>query len=289
MKTAHDLFEKMLLINAVERELLRLFDTGLLRGTVHTCIGQEGVAAGVVGALDPSRDVVCSNHRGHGHYIAHTDDCLGLIAEVMGRTEGVCRGVGGSQHLHARNFYSNGVLGGMSPVATGIAFAEKAKGEGGIVVVFMGDGSLGEGVIYESFNMASLWQLPIMFVVEANGYAQSTAVADEQAGQIADRAKSFGIRSDRVDGNDVLLTHKIASEIVGRIRDTSEPHFLLCDTYRLAPHSKGDDNRPIEEIASAAKRAPILRIKASLDAADAFRIDARVNERITSIVAGLID
>ncbi len=287
MKTRHELFETMLTINAVEHELLRLFDTGVLRGTVHTCIGQEGVAAGIVGSLDSGRDVVCSNHRGHGHYIAHTDDCKGLIAEVMGREEGVCRGVGGSQHLHTKNFYSNGVLGGMAPVATGIAFAEKRQETGGIVVVFMGDGSLGEGVIYEAFNMAALWKLPILYVVEANGYAQSTAVVDEQAGQIADRARSFGITSERVDGNDVVLTHKVACDIVANMRETRNPHFLMCDTYRLAPHSKGDDNRDPEEIRKASEFAPIVRLRASVPTGEANEIERRVSSRIREIVASL--
>lgn len=287
MKSPLELFETMLTINAVEQELLRLFDTGVLRGTVHTCIGQEGVAAGVIGALESDRDIVCSNHRGHGHFIAHTNDCRGLVAEIMGREEGVCGGIGGSQHLHAKNFYSNGILGGMAPVATGMALAEKDRGEGGVVVVFMGDGSLGEGVIYEAFNMAALWELPILFVVEANKYAQSTPVAFEQAGELADRARSFGIASERVDGNDVILTHRMACDIVADIRKTCRPRFLMCDTYRLAPHSKGDDNRDPEEIRKAQSFAPIVRLRPSLPAEAVKDIEGRVERRIRELIASL--
>lgn len=288
MLSSRELYETMRVINAVETTLLRLFDAGVLRGTVHTCVGQEGVAAGVVGALDPARDVVCSNHRGHGHYIAFTKDCAGLIAEVMGREEGVCRGVGGSQHLHAPNFYSNGVLGGMTPVATGMAFAEKAKGSGAVVAAFVGDGALGEGVVYEALNIAALWRLPILFVVEANGYAQSTPIALEQAGRLFDRAASFGVESARVDGNDVEETHRVASEFVAAMRRDGGARFLFCDTYRLAPHSKGDDTRPRAEIERAQLRSPIARLKATLPSPLADEIDAEVRTRIDGVVTRLM-
>ncbi|HMJ24673.1 MAG TPA: thiamine pyrophosphate-dependent enzyme, partial [Pyrinomonadaceae bacterium] len=161
-------FQQMLTVRIVEERLLRLFSEGLLHGTVHTCLGQEGCAVGVVSALNAERDVVFSNHRGHGHFLAYCDDVDGLIAELMGRRTGVCAGVGGSQHLHQKNFYSNGILGGIVPVATGMALAEKAKESDSIVIVFLGDGAFGEGVVYEAFNIAALWDLPILFVVELN-------------------------------------------------------------------------------------------------------------------------
>ena len=171
------MYETMALIRAVETSLLDLFGKGKLRGTVHTGIGQEAIAAGVLAALDLERDVICSNHRGHGHYLAYCGDAKGLIAEVMGLPVGVCRGVGGSQHLHKRNFYSNGILGGMAPVSVGMALAEKTSKSGAVVVQFAGDGALAEGAFYESFNIAALWKLPYMLVVEDNGYAQSTPKA----------------------------------------------------------------------------------------------------------------
>ena len=165
---------RMLLIRTVEERLLRLFAGGKLFGTTHTCIGQEACAVGVVGALDLERDIIFSSHRCHGHFLMYTDDPTSLIAEILGRQTGVCSGRGGSQHLCVRNFHSNGVQGGIIPVATGVALAEKLKRTGAVTVCFLGDGTLGEGVIYEAFNLASLWRLPILYVLEHNQYAQST-------------------------------------------------------------------------------------------------------------------
>jgi hypothetical protein len=150
----------MFFIRRFEETLLDLFSLGKLVGTTHTYIGQEANAIGLIDHLDPDVDTIFSNHRCHGHYLAFTDDAFGLLCEVMGKAPGVCGGKGGSQHLCKGNFYSNGVLGSIVPVATGIALAEKRKGTGRGLDVFLGDGTLGEGVTYESLNIASLWQLP---------------------------------------------------------------------------------------------------------------------------------
>ena len=165
-------YERMFFIRRFEETLLDLFSLGKLVGTTHTYIGQEANAVGIIDHLDPAVDVVFSNHRCHGHYLAFADDPFGLMCEVMGKGPGVCGGKGGSQHLCRGNFYSNGVLGSIVPVATGIALAEKKKGSGAVSTVFLGDGTLGEGVTYESLNIASLWKLPVLFVVENNHYAQ---------------------------------------------------------------------------------------------------------------------
>lgn len=169
-----DLYEQMLRIRRFEELLLQLFSQGRLRGTVHTCLGQEAIAVGLVGALDPTRDTVSSNHRGHGHFLAFQPDLRGLLAEILGRAAGVCQGLGGSQHLHVPNFYSNGILGGMAPVTAGMALAQKLDGRHGVSVVFSGDGAMAEGVVYEALNMAALWRLPLLLAVEHNGMAQST-------------------------------------------------------------------------------------------------------------------
>src|SRR3989337_2518710 len=187
-------YERMYFIRRFEETLLDLFGQGKLVGTTHTYIGQEADAVGVISHLDPERDVVFSNHRCHGHYLAFADDPFGLMCEVMGKGPGVCGGKGGSQHLCRGNFYSNGVLGSIVPVATGIALAEKKKGSGAVSTVFLGDGTLGEGVSYESLNMASLWRLPVLFVVENNRYAQTTPIALNLAGEIAPRFRAFGIQ-----------------------------------------------------------------------------------------------
>ena len=193
------LYERMYFIRRFEESLLDLFSQGKLVGTTHTYIGQEANGVGIIDHLEPERDVVFSNHRCHGHYLAFTDDAFGLLCEVMGKAPGVCGGKGGSQHLCKGNFYSNGVLGSIVPVATGIALAEKKKGTGAVSTVFLGDGTLGEGVTYESLNIASLWKLPVLFVVENNHYAQSTPVELELAGSIPARAAAFGIETAELD------------------------------------------------------------------------------------------
>ncbi len=281
------LFAKMVEIRAVETALLELFAAGKLRGTVHTCLGQEAIAAGVVGALDLARDAVCSNHRGHGHFLAYGGDVRGLIAEIMGRPDGVCGGLGGSQHLHHRNFYANGILGGMSPVAAGIALAEKAKGSGAITVVFHGDGAMAEGATYETMNIASLWQLPLLIVVEANGVAQSTPIAREVAGDLVLRGRALGIKSTRIDGNDALAVDETARRLVTEIRDGGGPRLLVCDTYRLGPHSKGDDDRDPAEIAAARRRCPIARARTRLDPDWCDATEADANRAVAAIVAEL--
>jgi acetoin:2,6-dichlorophenolindophenol oxidoreductase subunit alpha len=275
--TLHDrlwsLYRQMFQIRSVEESLLELYSRGLLFGTVHTCIGQEVCAVGVTQALDPDRDVIWSSHRGHGHYLAFTGNLRGLISEVLGKAGGTCGGVGGSQHLHSTNFYSNGVLGGTVPCAVGCAFAEKFKATGGVVVVFLGDGAMAEGVVYESFNIASLWNLPILFVLEDNGYAQSTPKVLEHAGDIASRAESFRIPTIKRRAVDILEVSRAAQSIVDRIRRDSHPRLLALETFRLAPHSKGDDTRPLEELAALKKADPLHLLRQELCVLDGDRLD----------------
>lgn len=278
-------FKKMSLIRAVEDSLLAVFETGAIRGTVHTCIGQEGIAVGVIEALDCERDIVCSNHRGHGHFLALTGDAEGLISEILGLDSGVCRGVGGSQHLHAPNFYSNGILGGMAPVAAGMALAEKMADSAAIVCTFHGDGAFGEGIVYETMNIASLWSLPLLICVEYNGYAQSTASELEHAGSLAQRAVPFGIPVNSVDGNDVAAVHDVASQAVARIREGRGPELLFCETYRLAPHSKGDDNRSPAELAEYWADEPIGRLRARLRPSWCEQVQADARDHVTDLIA----
>lgn len=281
------LYETMTLIRVVEQSLLDLFGKGKLRGTVHTGIGQEGIAAGVVAALDLERDIITSNHRGHGHYLAYSGDSRGLIAEIMGLSEGVCKGVGGSQHLHRKNFYSNGILGGMAPVSVGMAMAEKTKKSAAIVVQFAGDGALAEGAFHEAFNMAALWKLPYMLVVEDNGYAQSTPKALEQSGVLADRPRAYGIPVVSVDGNDVEAVFEAAEALSARIRSGEGPGVLYCTTYRLAPHSKGDDSRDKGEIAAAWTREPIARAREKLNSQVSGTIDEAIEAHVREIIEAL--
>src|SRR4051812_12826051 len=189
----------MVVIRRVEETLLELASGGELVGTTHTYIGQEAGGVGVIDHLDPALDVVFSNHRCHGHYLAYTDDVVGLFAEVMGRTGGVCGGKGGSQHLYRGNFYTNGVQGSIVPVATGIALAEQRKRSGAVVTVFLGDGTLGQGAVYECMNLAALWGLPLLFVIENNHYAQTTPLELAVAGSITARPEAFGIATAQHD------------------------------------------------------------------------------------------
>lgn len=281
MRSLSELSQQMATIRAVEETLLWLFSQGLVRGTVHTSIGQEACAVGVVNALDRAKDVICSNHRGHGHFLAYCDNVEGLIAEVMGKPAGVCGGIGGSQHLHAGNFYSNGILAGMVPVATGMALAEKVRRSGAMVVIFLGDGALGEGVVYESFNIASLWRLPILFAVEHNGYAQCTPTHLEHAGRLEARACSFDIPVIETDGNNIMAVYNCARQAVAAVGGEQRPYLLFMRTYRLAPHSKGDDLRDQEEISEHRKRDPLVLARRQVGAAEWERIATQARERVS--------
>ncbi|MBK8048119.1 MAG: thiamine pyrophosphate-dependent dehydrogenase E1 component subunit alpha [Anaerolineales bacterium] len=274
----------MALIRRTEQTFFDLYAQGQIHGTVHTSIGQEATAVGVVNALDRTRDVIFSSHRAHGHFIAYCDDVEGLVAELLGRAGGVCGGVGGTQHLHTGNLYTNGVQGGIVPNAVGAALAEKLKQSGAIVVVFLGDGTMGQGVVYESLNLASLWALPLLFVLEDNQYAQSTHKQFEHAGNLADRPTPFQIDRTELTADDVLAVHDAARHAVATVRTTGRPYFLMLNTYRLAPHSKGDDMRSEEELAAYRARDPLQRLAATLPEAKRAAIDAAIEARLDAAV-----
>jgi TPP-dependent pyruvate/acetoin dehydrogenase alpha subunit len=194
-------------------------------------------------------DIVVSNHRCHGHFIAAGGDIRALFAELMGRATGVCGGRGGSQHLHWNNFYSNGVLGGTLPMAAGMALAEKLKGNRTITVVFLGDGALDEGIVYETLNISALKSVPLLFVVENNHIAQTTPIQDHLAGDISARFQAFDIPVVHIDTSDVLIIRSAAADACDAIRTHQRPRALVLETNRFGPHSKGDDTRPAELIA----------------------------------------
>lgn len=256
MAAEADLYQACL-IRTVEEALLRLFSEGKLDGTTHTCIGQEMSAVALAKSLDRRRDIIFSNHRCHGHYLAWTGDAEGLIAEVMGKRTGTCGGLGGSQHLCAPGFFSNGIQGGIVPVAAGLALGAKLDAGGGIVAACIGDGTLGEGVVYETLNIASKWQLPLLVVLENNLYAQSTSQAETLAGEIGARAEAFGIPVFRGDTWDHEALARELKNAADQVRGACRPAFVQVDTYRLAAHSKGDDDRDPEQIALHAGRDPV--------------------------------
>lgn len=281
------LFREMFLIRTVEEKLLELFSKGRLRGTVHTCIGQEACAVGVINALDKEKDIICSNHRGHGHFISYCNSYEKLILEIMGNEKGICNGVGGSQHLHFKNFYSNGILGGMVPVTVGMALAEKKKNSKSIGVVFIGDGAMAEGVVFESFNIASLWKIPVLFVVEHNQYAQSTPTHKEHSGDLSTRASTFGIKVTKQDGNYLTDVLEVAKKIVSEIRENNEPQLLFLETYRLASHSKGDDLRDSDEIERNKLRDPIILFKKAYSGLDYNQIEEEIKTEVNELVKNI--
>ena len=269
----------MLLIRRFEEMLLDLFSKGLLFGTTHTYVGQEAIAVSVMENIKKS-DIVFSNHRCHGHFLAKEDDPVSLLAEIMGRREGVCGGRGGSQHLHKNNFYSNGIQGGIVANAMGMAFAEKYKDSKNLVVVFIGDGTWGEGLVYETLNMASILKVPLLVVVENNMYAQSTPLSLNLAGSILDRAKAFDIDCDEVQSNNIKILNPIFEDAVKFVRQESKPFLQIVNTYRLNAHSKGDDDRAKDEISYWWEYEPLKYVESELDKKDIQSIRASVDERL---------
>lgn len=259
-KTCLPVVKQALTIRLTEQRLLQLFGEGKLQGTVHTCIGQEFVAVAVGRALRED-DVVFSNHRCHGHFLAYAGDVEGLIAEIMGKSTGVCAGLGGSQHLQRNHFYSNGIQGGMVPVAAGLALAQKQRNSRAISVVFIGDGTLGEGIVYETMNIAAKWQLPLLVVLENNLYAQSTPQAQSLSGEIAARFRAFGIHTRHSDSWNWPKLLSDMAESAEMVRSSGLPIVHQVDTYRLMAHSKGDDHRNSQEVNGYWQRDPLEMIQ----------------------------
>ena len=250
----------LLMIRHFELALLDLFDKGQVDGTTHTCLGQEHVPVALSPLLGRD-DYVFSNHRGHGHYLARFGDPHGLLAEIMGREGAVCHGVGGSQHLLRERFLTTGVQGQNVPVAAGAALHLKRAEPGRLAVVHIGDGTWGEGAVYEGLNMAVLWQLPLVVVVENNGIAQSTPTSAHLAGSIEGRARGFGADYLAVGGCDVTGIRDAITGPLARVREESRPLVVECRTVRLGPHSKGDDTRDPRELRALREQDWAVRLR----------------------------
>ena len=274
------LYQQLYTIRRFETLLLEQFSTGVFAGTTHTSLGQEANAVGVLSHLQ-AEDVVVSNHRCHGHFLAYGGDPQALYAELMGKPLGVCGGVGGSQHLHWRNFYSSGVQGGTVAMAAGMALAEKRAGTGAVVVDFLGDGTLGEGIVYESLNMAALWDLPILFVLEHNHIAQTTPSRLAVSGEVPARFEAFSIPATWLDTSDVLKIKPKAGELIDKVREEESPQALILETARLGTHSKGDDTRTPEELDVLwEERDPIAIHGSRLPESQRNNLNLAVGERI---------
>jgi 2-oxoisovalerate dehydrogenase E1 component len=265
-------------IRLVENKLLELFSKGKLNGTVHTTVGQEFSGVFISKFLN-DLDFVVSNHRGHGHYIAAKKNIKALIGEIMGKKEGLSGGLGGSQHLADSNFITNGIQGGMVPTAAGVALYNKYINVKAISVAYIGDGTLGEGILYETMNLASMLEIPLLIVMENNGYAQSTSHKQTFKGNLSKIIDGFGLKyfkSSTWDLDDLNNSCKAAIEFV---RQNTLPAFIEIETYRLNSHSKGDDNRKTEEIDSYNEKdviSKLLKLNNSLLDQIVFRVNDEI-------------
>ncbi len=277
----------LLLVRHFELRLLELFGQGKLNGTTHTCLGQEYIPVALRPLLAED-DFVFSNHRGHGHYLSRFGDPHGLLAEIMGREGAVCNGVGGSQHILRGRYLSTGVQGQSLAVAAGTALHLKRGTDPLLAAAYIGDGSWGEGAVYEALNMAQLWGLPLLVLVEHNRIAQSTPTTDQMAGTIAGRAAAFGVRHQLVVGCDVNAIRAQVAPLIEATRAERRPVVIEFDTYRVGPHSKGDDNRDPALIAEA-EAHDWYRLYAQ-QYPDAFAAsDGRQSARVDAIVREVME
>lgn len=239
------MYRQMTRIRLFEEQINQLYLSAKMPGLAHLYAGEEAVAVGVCAALAPD-DYITSTHRGHGHCIAKGTSLDVMFAELLGKAPGCCGGKGGSMHIadaEKGNLGANAIVGGSTGIATGASFSSKFLGTGHVAVCFFGEGALGQGILYEAMNMASLWKLPVVYVCENNLYNEYTPHRETTAGDLLARAEAFGIPARAVDGQDVRLVYAAASQAVDRARRGDGPSFLLCDTYRFYGHHIGDVNR----------------------------------------------
>ena len=292
----HDAYARMRRIRAFEERLQELVLAGKLAGFLHLYAGEEAVAVGVCAALD-ERDWVASTHRGHGHCIARGVDVAGMMAELFGRATGSCKGRGGSMHIADVDrgmLGANGIVGAGIPLATGAALTAKHKSTGGVAVAFFGDGASNQGQFHESLNLAQVWRLPVLYVVENNGWGEFTPTDYAvPIPDIAERARSYGMRSAIADGMDFFDVFARAHEAVAAARRGEGPTLLECKTYRFHGHYVGDSlaYRSKEEAeAWTQRRDPLARLEARLveggfaSPAELREIDARVREELDAAV-----
>jgi pyruvate dehydrogenase E1 component alpha subunit len=291
------------LIRRFEERAVQLVRGGDIVGGIHPYTGQEAIAAGVCAALAPT-DMIASTHRGHGHVLAKGADPARMMAELTGRLGGLNKGRGGSMHaadLSLGVLGANGIVGAGAPIATGAAWAAArlaaasggSAGSGGslrVAVSFFGDGAVNQGVLLETFNLASLWRVPVVFVCEKNGYATTLTVADAVAGSVTARAEAFGIPALSIDGMDPATVLAAADDAVGRARRGDGPSFLECHTYRFDAHHTWEHRarpryRSESQVATGRLRDPVDIAASRLTAAVRDAIDADVERTLDDAVA----
>jgi pyruvate dehydrogenase E1 component alpha subunit len=236
------MYEQMAKIRAFEEQVNELYQSAKMPGLAHLYIGEEAIAVGVCEALQ-REDYITSTHRGHGHCLAKGASMDKMFCELLGKEPGYCHGKGGSMHIADQdtgNLGANAIVGGSSAIATGAAFSSKRLGNGRVAVCFFGEGALGQGLLYESMNMAQLWKLPVIYVCENNLYNEYTHHSESTAGSMKARAEAFGILTMEVDGQNVREVYSLAKKYVDRARNGGGPAFLQFKTYRYHGHHVGD-------------------------------------------------
>jgi pyruvate dehydrogenase E1 component alpha subunit len=281
-------------IRRFDETIDELFAQGKVHGTTHLYIGEEAVATGVITTLEPG-DVITSTHRGHGHNIALGGDINAMMAELLGRSTGYCHGVGGSMHIADQsrgNLGANGIVGAGLPIAVGAALGFSMRHEPHLVVAFTGDGALNEGAFHEAANLAAIWRLPVVFVVENNQYGMSGSVKEMFAiGHLAERAVGYGIPAIMVDGMDVFSVWEATSKAVQEVREGKGPRLIEAVTYRYKGHSKSDANRyrSREEIQQWRQRDPIEHLRQYLEdqGVDPTELDRIRQEEVRAVAQAL--
>jgi TPP-dependent pyruvate/acetoin dehydrogenase alpha subunit len=291
MTDAAGLYRTVRLIRRFEQRAIELVRSGVIVGGIHPYIGEEAIAAGLCAALR-REDFITSTHRGHGHVLAKGADPIRMMAELAGRTTGLNRGRGGS--MHAADFSAgilgaNAIVGAAAPIAAGAAWAAARSGGGRVAVTFFGDGAVSQGVLLETFNLASLWRVPVIFVCENNGWATTMRTADAVAGSITGRAEAFGIPAVTVDGQDPEAVLDAASKAVARARAGDGPSFLECLTYRFDAHHTWEHAarpryRTDDEVAEQSTRDPMLIQGERVDPALRESIDAEIEALLEEAV-----
>ncbi|MCB9945471.1 MAG: thiamine pyrophosphate-dependent dehydrogenase E1 component subunit alpha [Geminicoccaceae bacterium] len=288
-------YKRMRLIREFEDAVHEEFSAGNIPGFVHLYAGEEASGVGICMHLD-DRDAIASTHRGHGHCIAKGCDERGMMFEIFGKKEGLCGGKGGSMHiadLSKGMMGANGIVGGGPPLICGAALTAKVLKTGGVAIAFVGDGASNQGTTFESYNLAKVWNLPAIFVVEDNGYAESTASAWSVGGSQSDRAKGFGMPATEVDGHDFFAVWEAAREAIERARNGDGPSLLHVRLNRYYGHFEGDaisykGEGEIEKVKAEKDSLMLFRnrvIETSLlDAGDMDAIDREVRERIAQCV-----
>ena len=266
----YSFFKNMTLIRRFEEKAGQLYGTGEIGGFCHLYIGQEAVVVGLQSHLS-DYDTMVTSYRDHGHMLACGMDPSGVMAELTGRGTGYSRGKGGSMHMFSRekNFFGgHGIVGAQVPIGAGLAFAHKYKKDRGINLTFLGDGAINQGQVYETFNMAALWKLPIIFIIENNQYGMGTSVSRAAAGQnLYERGKAYGIPGKQVDGMDVLSVNTESKDFFDYVRTGKGPVIIEMKTYRYRGHSMSDPAkyRTRDEVDKYRKqRDPILQIRDSI-------------------------